>query len=156
MPAPAESDLPRLNREYEAMRLRNQLDPKRFYRKDEGEGKGTKGLPKYFAIGKIVATDSPFGNPTSDNLPRSQRKRTLVDELIDDAEAKRYAKKKFNELQSVRVARGKNTLRIKQALRKPKCERPLTLVIYYSSCLLPMHKYSFVPFVIMDTQGLGM
>ena len=35
-------------------------------------------------------------------------------------------------------------------------ERPLTLVIYYSSCLLPMHKYSFVPFVIMDTQGLGM
>lgn len=120
MPAPAESDLPRLNREYEAMRLRNQLDPKRFYRKDEGEGKGTKGLPKYFAIGKIVATDSPFGNPTSDNLPRSQRKRTLVDELIDDAEAKRYAKKKFNELQSVRVARGKNTLRIKQALRKPK------------------------------------
>jgi len=50
MPAPAESDLPRLNREYEAMRLRNQLDPKRFYRKDEGEGKGTKGLPKYFAV----------------------------------------------------------------------------------------------------------
>lgn len=32
------------------MRLRNQLDPKRFYRKDEGEGKGIKGLPKYFAV----------------------------------------------------------------------------------------------------------
>jgi len=34
----------------EALRLRNQLDPKRFYRKDEGEGKGIKGLPKYFAV----------------------------------------------------------------------------------------------------------
>jgi hypothetical protein len=34
----------------EALRLRNQLDPKRFYRKDEGEGRGIKGLPKYFAV----------------------------------------------------------------------------------------------------------
>lgn len=50
MPTPAEADLPRLHREVEALRLRNQLDPKRFYRKEEGEGKGTKGLPKYFAV----------------------------------------------------------------------------------------------------------
>ena len=71
-------------------------------------------------IGKIATTGSPFGNSSGDNLPRSQRKRTLVDELVDDAEAKRYAKKKFNELQAVRGARGKNTLRVKQALRKPK------------------------------------
>jgi hypothetical protein len=39
-----------LYREVEALRLRNQLDPKRFYRKDEGEGKGIKGLPKHFAV----------------------------------------------------------------------------------------------------------
>jgi len=58
MPAPAESELPRLHREYEAMRLRNQLDPKRFYRKDEGEGKGIKGLPKYFAVCSIFTTTS--------------------------------------------------------------------------------------------------
>ena len=50
LPAPAEADLPRLHREYEALRLRNHLDPKRFYRKDEREGKGIKGLPKYFAV----------------------------------------------------------------------------------------------------------
>jgi len=49
MPAPSEADLPRLYREVEALRLRNQLDPKRFYKKDDGEGKGFKGLPKYFA-----------------------------------------------------------------------------------------------------------
>jgi hypothetical protein len=113
------------------------MDPKRFYRKDEGEGKGIKGLPKYFAVssrllcrtiesegrhkvGQIIATESPFGGSNTDNLPKSQRKRTLVDELIDDAETKRYAKRKFNELQTVRSARGRNTLRAKQALRKPK------------------------------------
>jgi hypothetical protein len=50
LPAPAEADLPRLYKEYEALRLRNQLDPKRFYRKDPGEGRGIKGLPKHFAV----------------------------------------------------------------------------------------------------------
>lgn len=55
LPAPAEVDLPRLYREYEALRLRNNLDPKRFYRKDDGEGKGMKGLPKYFAVRKPTA-----------------------------------------------------------------------------------------------------
>ena len=50
LPAPAEADLPRLHKEYQALRLRNQLDPKRFYRKDPGEGRGIKGLPKHFAV----------------------------------------------------------------------------------------------------------
>ncbi|KAF7314219.1 hypothetical protein MKEN_00894200 [Mycena kentingensis (nom. inval.)] len=98
LPAPAEADLPRLYREVEALRLRNQLDPKRFYRKEEGEGKGIKGLPKYFAIGTVVPDSTPFSN---DNLTRANRKRTLVDELVDDAEAKRYAKRKFEDLQAL-------------------------------------------------------
>lgn len=50
LPAPNAAELPRLYREVEALRLRNQLDPKRFYKKDEGEGKGIKGLPKHFAV----------------------------------------------------------------------------------------------------------
>ncbi|EEB86957.1 hypothetical protein MPER_15908, partial [Moniliophthora perniciosa FA553] len=85
MPAPAEADLPRLYREVEALRLRNQLDPKRFYRKEEGEGKGIRGLPKHFAIGTIVSTNTPFGSGSGQNLTRADRKRTLVDELVDDA-----------------------------------------------------------------------
>jgi len=120
LPAPSEADLPRLNREVEALRLRNQLDPKRFYRKDESEGKGIKGLPKYFAIGTILPSHTPFGTASNDNLTRANRKRTLVDELVDDAEAKRYAKKKFEDLQSIRGARGRNTLHAKRALRQGK------------------------------------
>ena len=50
LPAPAESDLPRLYREVEALRLHKRLDPKQFYRKESGEGKGIKGLPKHFAV----------------------------------------------------------------------------------------------------------
>jgi hypothetical protein len=132
-----EADLPRLYREVEALRLRNQLDPKRFYRKDPGEGKGIKGLPKHFVvrtlddfrligadtlsqIGKIIETKSPFGGASSENLTRTSRKRTLVDELVDDAEARSYAKKKFRELQTVRGARGRGTLAKKMAARRQK------------------------------------
>ena len=124
------------------MRLRNQLDPKRFYKKDEGEGKGIKGLPKYFAvrlppsltrlsqlislagvcvqIGTIVPTSTPFGKASGDNLVRAARKRTLVDELVDDAEARGYAKKKFGELQAVRGAKGRGTLAARKAAKKTK------------------------------------
>ncbi|KAI0923251.1 hypothetical protein AcV5_007433 [Taiwanofungus camphoratus] len=120
LPAPAEADLPRLYREVEAMRLRNQLDPKRFYRREEGEGKGIKGLPKHFAIGTIIPSNTPFGTASADNLSRVKRKRTIVDELVDDAEARSYAKKKFKELQAVRGARGRGTLAQRKAMRKPK------------------------------------
>ncbi|KAK1231203.1 dTDP-fucopyranose mutase [Marasmius sp. AFHP31] len=120
MPAPSEADLPRLHREVEALRLRNQLDPKRFYRKDEGEGKGIKGLPKHFAMGTIVSESTPFGGASGQNLTRAERKRTLVDELVDDAEAKRYAKKKFQDLQGVRGAKGRNTLHVRNAARRKK------------------------------------
>lgn len=71
-------------------------------------------------IGKIIETKSPFGGPSGDNLPRSSRKRTLVDELLDDAEARSHAKKKFRELQSVRGARGRGTLARKLAARRQK------------------------------------
>ncbi|KAH9969931.1 Fcf2 pre-rRNA processing-domain-containing protein [Russula dissimulans] len=120
LPAPAEADRPRLYKEYQALRLRNQLDPKRFYRKDPGESRGIKGLPKHFAIGTIIPTSTPFGGQSADNLPRSARKRTLVDELVDDAEARHYAKRKFNELQSARAAKGRGTLAARKAARKPK------------------------------------
>jgi len=120
LPAPADADLPRLHKEVEALRLRNHLDPKRFYRKDDTEGKGIKALPKHFAIGTVVATDKPFGGQSEENLPRRTRKRTLLDELVDDAEARRYAKRKFEALQGTRGARGRGTFARKFSGRKQK------------------------------------
>jgi Fcf2 pre-rRNA processing len=68
----------------------------------------------------VVPTKTPFGGPSVENLSKGERKRTIVDELVDDAEAKSYAKKKFKELQTVRGAKGKGTLAQKKALHKPK------------------------------------
>ena len=71
-------------------------------------------------IGTIIPSTTPFGTASADNLARANRKRTLVDELVDDAEAKHYAKKKFEELQKVRGANGRGTWARKQALRRRK------------------------------------
>jgi Fcf2 pre-rRNA processing len=117
LPAPSGADLPRLAREVDAMRLRNALDPKRFYRKEDTKAGP---LPKYFAIGHILTTPSPFGGPSRDDLPRAARKRTIVDELMEDDEARTYAKRKFNELQSVRGERGRATWKKKRDLRARK------------------------------------
>jgi hypothetical protein len=43
-----------------------------------------------------------------------------VDELVDDAEARRYAKKKFLDIQSTRAAKGRGTLQAMKMRRKPK------------------------------------
>ena len=74
LPAPPESELPRLYRGVEALRLHKQLDPKQFYRKEPGEGKGIKGLPKHFAVRLSLFLSSlslyrltclpPHANPT--------------------------------------------------------------------------------------------
>jgi len=55
----------------------------------------------------IIPTSTSFGGTSDDNLPRSARKRTLADGQVDDAEARHYAKRKFNELQSSRPAKGR-------------------------------------------------
>lgn len=117
LPAPPASELPRLAREVDAMRLRNALDPKRFYRKEDTKAGP---LPKHFAIGHIMTTPTPFGGPSRDDLPRASRKRTIVDELIDDDEARTYAKRKFTDLQGVRGERGRGTYKRKFAGRQKK------------------------------------
>lgn len=52
LPAPSDADRPRLARELEALRLRNALDPKRFYRKDAEGSK--REMPKYFAVCPVL------------------------------------------------------------------------------------------------------
>ena len=137
--APTASDLPRLYKEVEAMRMKNALDPKRCYRKDDGEGKGIKGLPKYFAvrspkpctcqlnshplsfqIGKVVEESTPFGTKSSDNLTRAEKKRTIVEELVEDSEARSSAKRKFDELQKFRGNRGRGTLHTRNMAKRSK------------------------------------
>ena len=113
---PATEVTEEVKRDLEVLKMRDALDPKRFYKKN-----ATKELPKYFQvknrfrsrlligrggvdlherhflfqIGKYV--DSPAEYYTDRTGSKSKNK-NLVDELLADAEFKRYNKRKYNEI----------------------------------------------------------
>ncbi|ESO05734.1 hypothetical protein HELRODRAFT_77508, partial [Helobdella robusta] len=65
------------------IQMRGMLDPKHFYKKTDARP-GV--LPKFFQTGTVVETSADF---YSDRIPKKERKTTLVDELLHDAEFKR-------------------------------------------------------------------
>ncbi|XP_050465624.1 deoxynucleotidyltransferase terminal-interacting protein 2 [Cataglyphis hispanica] len=81
---------PEIRHDLEILRMRSALDPKRFYKKND-----MKVLPKHFHIGKVV--DSPMDFYSS-RLTKKERKKTIVDELLADAEFTKYNKRKYKEI----------------------------------------------------------
>ncbi|NXC15773.1 TDIF2 protein, partial [Corythaeola cristata] len=71
-----------LKNDLKVLKMRASLDPKHFYKKNDRDG-----LPKYFQIGTVV--DSPIDFYHS-RIPKKQRKRTIVEELLADSEFRRY------------------------------------------------------------------
>ncbi|KAF5289510.1 hypothetical protein FQA39_LY15065 [Lamprigera yunnana] len=74
----------------EVLKMRSMLDPKRFYKKND-----LKILPKYFQVGKVVNSPHDF---YGDRLKRKERKQTMIDELIANAEFNKFNKRKFREI----------------------------------------------------------
>ncbi|XP_023945900.2 deoxynucleotidyltransferase terminal-interacting protein 2 [Bicyclus anynana] len=79
-----------LKNDLQILKMRSALDPKRFYKKNDMEV-----LPKYFQVGKIM--DSPLDH-VNERLTRKERKRTMVEELLADAEFQKYNKRKYKEI----------------------------------------------------------
>lgn len=79
-----------VRRDLQVIKMRSILDPKHFYKRND-----MKTLPKYFQMGKVV--DSPLDYYSS-RMTNKERKKTIVDELMADAEFARYNKRKFKEI----------------------------------------------------------
>jgi len=77
-------------RDLEVMQLRDVLDPKRRYRSDDRTV-----LPKYFQVGTVIEHAADF---YSSRVPRKERKQTIVDELLADAEFQKRSKRKYAEI----------------------------------------------------------
>lgn len=87
---PATEMTEEVKHDLEVMQMRSVLDPKHFYKKVN-----SKALPKYFQIGKVV--DSPL-DFYDGRLTKKERKRTIVDELMADAEFAKFNKRKYKEI----------------------------------------------------------
>uniref|UniRef100_A0A8C3CY60 BCAR3 adaptor protein, NSP family member n=1 Tax=Cairina moschata TaxID=8855 RepID=A0A8C3CY60_CAIMO len=85
-----------LKNDLKVLKMRASLDPKHFYKKNDRDG-----LPKYFQVGTVV--DSPIDFYHS-RIPKKQRKKTIVEELLADSEFRRYNKRKYQEIMSEKAA----------------------------------------------------
>lgn len=106
---------PEIKRDLQIIKMRNVLNPKRFYKKDN-----SKDLPKYFQIGTVIEGPTEF---YSSRLTRKERKKTIIDELMADEEAKKYYKRKFLEIQKTKQSGGKKHYKQLKKKRRPKWEK---------------------------------
>ncbi|XP_063973266.1 deoxynucleotidyltransferase terminal-interacting protein 2 [Diachasmimorpha longicaudata] len=87
---PATEMTDEIKHDLEIIQMRSVLNPKQFYKKND-----IKTLPKFFQIGKVVDTPLDFYHG---RLTKKERKRTIVDELMADAEFAKYNKRKYKEI----------------------------------------------------------
>ncbi|XP_051867806.1 deoxynucleotidyltransferase terminal-interacting protein 2 [Pristis pectinata] len=85
-----------LKNDLRVLKMRAAIDPKRFYKKNDRDG-----FPKYFQVGEVL--DNPVDFYHS-RLPKKQRKQTMVEELLTDAEFRRYNKRKYQQIMAEKAA----------------------------------------------------
>ncbi|XP_065078114.1 deoxynucleotidyltransferase terminal-interacting protein 2 [Ochlerotatus camptorhynchus] len=109
---PAQEMTDEVKNELELIRMRSVLDPKHFYKRSE-----MKTLPKYFQIGKVLESPLDYYNE------RGQKKsnaKTLVDELLENAQFQKYNKKKYAEALEKRKKKAYHKAAIKMKRLKKK------------------------------------
>ncbi|CAH1175868.1 unnamed protein product [Phaedon cochleariae] len=87
---PATEMTEEIKNDLEVLQMRSVLDPKHFYKKND-----LKVLPKYFQVGKVMDSSVDF---YSSRIPKKLRKKTLVGELLADAQFQKYNKRKYKEI----------------------------------------------------------
>ncbi|XP_029285508.1 deoxynucleotidyltransferase terminal-interacting protein 2 [Cottoperca gobio] len=87
-----------LKGDLQVLKMRGATDPKRFYKKSDRDG-----FPKYFQVGTVVDSAVDFYHS---RIPKKQRKRTMVEELLSDAEFRHNNKKKYQHIVTEKAAQG--------------------------------------------------
>ncbi|KAM4575105.1 deoxynucleotidyltransferase terminal-interacting protein 2 [Fundulus diaphanus] len=85
-----------LKGDLQVLKMRGSLDPKRFYKKNDRDG-----FPKYFQVGTVVDSPADFYHS---RIPKKERKRTMVEELLNDAEFRHKNKKKYQQIIAEKAA----------------------------------------------------
>ena len=73
-------------------------------------------INRYYQVGKVV--DSP-ADRYSDRVPNKERKSTLVDELMADAQFQKYSKRRYAEILEER-SRGQRRFQPRNKRKKDK------------------------------------
>lgn len=98
-----------VKRDLSIIKQRNALDPKRHYKKDKWE------IPKFFQMGTVVEGNTEF---YSARMNRRDRGNTLVEEVLNDNDRKKYFRRKYTEIQDKKTSGGKNHYKKVKSMRK--------------------------------------
>ncbi|KAI9032213.1 Fcf2 pre-rRNA processing-domain-containing protein [Hyaloraphidium curvatum] len=102
---PAQEMTPEIKQHLQILNMRHVIDPKRHYKRP---GKKGGEAPKFFQVGTLI---EGAGEYYSARVPKRDRDKTLVDELLADVEARKKYKQRFEALQAERAKRGKLPIR---------------------------------------------
>ncbi|KAI1144104.1 Fcf2-domain-containing protein [Hypoxylon sp. FL0543] len=88
---------PQLKKDLQLLRMRDVLDAKRFYRKDSSRPL----VPEFSSVGTIVEGPTDFFNA---RLTKKERKRTLLEEVLETEDTTRKFKSKYGEIQGAKTS----------------------------------------------------
>uniref|UniRef100_A0A915Q2N9 Fcf2 pre-rRNA processing C-terminal domain-containing protein n=1 Tax=Setaria digitata TaxID=48799 RepID=A0A915Q2N9_9BILA len=99
-------------RDLEIIQMRDSLDSKARYRKNDRHV-----LPKYFQVGFVVETKADF---YSSRIPKKLRKKTIVEELLADVDLQTKQRKKYQEIKAREAITKRGAFRHSSYPRKKK------------------------------------
>ncbi|KAI2471469.1 Fcf2-domain-containing protein [Annulohypoxylon bovei var. microspora] len=88
---------PELKKDLQLLRMRDVLDSKRFYRKDSSRAL----VPEFSSVGTIVEGPTDFFNA---RLTKKERKRTLLEEVLETEDVTRKFKNKYGQIQETKTS----------------------------------------------------
>ena len=88
---------PELKRDLQLLKMRNVLDPKRHYKKENAK----TNAPEFSQVGTIIEGPTEF---YSCRIPNRERKNTFVDEVLAAEESTGRFKRKYGDIQSSKTS----------------------------------------------------
>lgn len=104
---------PELKRDLQLLRMRDTIDPKRFYKKDNKKAH----IPEYSQVGTIIEGPTEYFNS---RLTNKERKRTFVEEVMAGEISSGRFKSKYNEIQATKTSGKKAHYKKMSAMRRSK------------------------------------
>jgi hypothetical protein len=92
--------------------MRDTIDPKRFYKKDNSKAK----VPEFSQVGTIIEGPTEY---FSSRLSNKDRKRTFVEEVLAGEASSGRFKSKYNEIQAAKTSGKKAHYKRIKAMRRP-------------------------------------
>jgi len=88
---------PELKRDLQLLKMRDVLDPKRFYKKEASKS----AVPEFSQVGTIIEGPTEY---FSARLSNKDRKRTLIEEILAGESSTGRFKLKYNEIQAAKTS----------------------------------------------------